>query len=184
MARLKEEYNKTIKKEIMQEKGYRNPMQVPTLEKIVINVGAGEAAENRAALDEIIEMVTLIAGQRPVVNKAKKAISSFKVRPGMEIGVSVTLRGEKMWEFFDKLVNIALPRTKDFRGLSPNSFDGAGNYSIGIEDHTVFIEIDPNSVTKIRSLQVTIVTTAKTDEEGKMLLDKFGFPFIRDVHSS
>jgi large subunit ribosomal protein L5 len=154
MARLKEEYNKTIKKEIMQEKGYRNPMQVPTLEKIVINVGAGEAAENRAALDEIIEMV------------------------------SVTLRGEKMWEFFDKLVNIALPRTKDFRGLSPNSFDGAGNYSIGIEDHTVFIEIDPNSVTKIRSLQVTIVTTAKTDEEGKMLLDKFGFPFIRDVHSS
>jgi len=184
MARLKEEYDKTIKKEIMKEMGYKNSMEVPTLKKIVINIGAGEAVENKTALDEIIEMITLISGQKPVVNKAKKAISAFKIRPGMEVGVSVTLRGEKMWEFFDKLVNIVLPRTRDFRGLSPNSFDGAGNYSIGIEDHTVFIEIDPNSVTKVRSLQVTIVTTAKTDEEGKILLDKLGFPFIKNVHSS
>jgi large subunit ribosomal protein L5 len=184
MARLKEEYNKKIKNELMKELGYENPMEVPTLKKIIINVGAGEAVDNSSALEEIVQMLTLIAGQRPVVNKAKKAVSAFKIRAGMEIGVSVTLRGEKMWEFFDKLVNVAFPRTKDFRGLNLNSFDGAGNYSIGVEDHTVFVEIDPNSVTKVRSLQITIVTTAKTDKEGKMLLDKFGFPFKKDVHSS
>ncbi len=184
MARLKEEYNKKTKKEIMKEKGYDNPMQVPTLDKIVVNVGAGESVTNSSALEEIVEMLTLITGQKPIVNKAKKAISAFKIREGMEVGVSVTLRGDRMWEFFDKLVNVALPRTKDFRGLSPDSFDGAGNYSIGIEDHTVFVEIDPNAVSKIRSLQVTIVTTAKTDDEGKVFLDKFGFPFIKDVNRS
>jgi large subunit ribosomal protein L5 len=184
MARLLEQYNKTVKKELMKELGYENPMQVPTLQKIVINVGAGEAVSNSSALDEIVEMVTLISGQKPVINKAKKAISAFKIREGLEVGVSVILRGNRMWEFFDKLVNIALPRTKDFRGLNPNSFDGAGNYSIGIEDHTVFIEIDPNNVTRIRSLQITIVTTAKTDKEAKVLLDKFGFPFRKDVNRS
>ena len=182
MARLIEEYNKKIKKEIMKEKGWDNPMQVPSLEKIIVNVGAGEAVSNSGALEEIIEMLTLITGQKPVVNKAKKAISAFKVRQGMEVGVSVTLRGKRMWEFFDKLVNIVLPRTKDFQGLSPNSFDGAGNYTIGIEDHTVFIEIDPNNVTKVRSLQVTIVTTSKNDEDARVLLDKFGFPFRKDVN--
>jgi large subunit ribosomal protein L5 len=184
MPRLIEEYNKKIKKEIMKDKGWDNPMRVPTLEKIIVNVGAGEAVSNGAALEEIIEMLTLITGQKPVVNKAKKAISAFKVRQGMEVGVSVTLRGKRMWEFFDKLVNIVLPRTKDFRGLSPNSFDGAGNYTIGIEDHTVFIEIDPNNVTKVRSLQVTIVTTSKNDEDARVLLDKFGFPFRKDVNRS
>jgi large subunit ribosomal protein L5 len=184
MARLLEEYNKTIKNEIMKEKGYTNPMQVPTLKKIIVNVGAGDVVSNHSALEEIIEILTLITGQKPIVNKAKKAISAFKIRQGLEIGVSVTLRGNRMWEFFDKLVNVVLPRTKDFRGLSPDSFDGAGNYSIGIEDHTVFIEIDPNNVTKVRSLQVTIVTTAKTDEEAKLLLDKFGFPFRKDVNRS
>lgn len=184
MARLKEEYNKKIKKEIMKEKGYDNPMQVSTLDKIVVNVGAGESVTNSSALDDIIETLTLITGQKPIVHKAKKAIAAFKIRIGMDVGVSVTLRGNRMWEFFDKLVNVALPRTKDFRGLSPDSFDGAGNYSIGIEDHTVFVEIDPNAVSKIRSLQVTIVTTAQTDEEGKVLLDKFGFPFIKDVNRS
>ncbi len=156
MNRLQEEYNKTISKELMKEQNYTNVMQVPTLKKIVVNVGAGEAVDNKAALDEIVEMLTRITGQKPVVNKAKKAVSAFKIRQGMEIGVSVTLRGERMWQFFDKLVNIVLPRTKDFRGLSPRSFDGAGNYSLGREDHTVVIEIDPNNVSKIRSLEVTI----------------------------
>ena len=184
MARLKEQFDNKIKKEIMKELGYENPMAVPTLKKIVVNVGAGEVVTNTSALDEIVEMLTLITGQRPVVNKAKKAISAFKVRAGMEVGVSVTLRGERMWEFFDKLVNIALPRTKDFRGLTSASFDGAGNFSIGIEDHTVFVEIDPNKVAKVRSLQVNIVTTAKTDKEGKVFLDKFGFPFRENVNRS
>jgi large subunit ribosomal protein L5 len=183
MNRLQEEYNKTISKELMKEQNYTNVMQVPTLKKIVVNVGAGEAVDNKAALDEIVEMLTRITGQKPVVNKAKKAVSAFKIRQGMEIGVSVTLRGERMWQFFDKLVNIVLPRTKDFRGLSPESFDGAGNYSLGIEDHTVFIEIDPNNVSKIRSLEVTIVTSAKNDKDGKALLDKFGFPFTKNVNS-
>ena len=184
MNRLQEEYNKTVSKELMKEQSYSNVMQVPTLKKIVVNVGAGEAVDNKAALDEIVEILTRITGQKPVVNKAKKAVSAFKIRQGMEIGVSVTLRGERMWQFFDKLVNIVLPRTKDFRGLSPRSFDDAGNYSLGIEDHTVFIEIDPNNVSKIRSLEVTIVTSAMNDKDGKALLDKFGFPFTKNVNRS
>lgn len=184
MARLLKEYNERVKKEMIEEKGYKNPMQVPTLKKIVLNVGAGESITNSSAMEEIVQMLTSISGQKPVVNKAKQAVSAFKIRQGMEIGVSVTLRGERMWEFFDKLVNVVLPRTKDFRGLSAKSFDGAGNYSLGIEDHTVFVEIDPNNVTKVRSLEVTIVTSAKNDSEGKMLLDKFGFPFTKDVNKS
>jgi len=184
MSRLQEEYNKRIKGELMKEQGYANTMEAPTLKKIVVNVGAGEAVEKKEALDEIVDIMTKITGQKPIVNKAKKAVSAFKIREGMDIGVSVTLRGERMWQFFDKLVNIVLPRTKDFRGLSPKSFDGAGNYSLGIEDHTVFIEIDPNNVTKIRSLEVTIVTTAKNDKDGKALLDKFGFPFTKNVNRS
>ncbi len=184
MARLKEEYNKTVKKELMKELNCENLMAVPTLSKIVVNVGAGEAVSNSSALEEIVKMLTLITGQKPVINRAKRAISTFKIREGLEIGVSVTLRGDRMWEFFDKLVNIALPRTKDFRGLNPKSFDGAGNYSIGIEDHTVFVEIDPNDVSKVRGLEVTIVTTARTDKEGRALLDKFGFPFKKDVNRS
>lgn len=183
MNRLQEEYNKTISKELMKEQNYDNVMEVPTLKKIVVNVGAGDAVEDKAAMDEIIDILTKITGQKPVVNKAKKAVSAFKIRQGMEIGVSVTLRGDRMWQFFDKLVNIVLPRTKDFRGLSPKAFDGAGNYSLGVEDHTVFIEIDPNNVTKIRSLEVTIVTTARNNKDGKALLDKFGFPFTKNVNS-
>ena len=177
MARLHEEYNKRIKKELMDERKYQSIMQVPTLEKIVINVGVGEALTNKGAIDEVGEILMKISGQKPVVNKAKKAVSAFKVREGMEIGESVTLRGDRMWEFFDKLVNIVLPRTKDFRGLSPKAFDGHGNYSLGIDDHTVFIEINPNEVNKIRSLEVTLVTTARTDDEARAFLDKFGFPF-------
>lgn len=184
MNRLLEEYNKTIKKELQDELHYDNIMEVPTLSKIVINVGAGEAVANKAALDEIKDIITKISGQKPIVNKAKKAVSAFKIREGMDIGVSVTLRKERMWDFFDKLVNIVLPRTKDFRGLSAKSFDGAGNFSLGIDDHTVFIEIDPNNVTKIRGLEITIVTTAKNDADAKALLDKFGFPFRKDVNNS
>lgn len=184
MARLREEYDKTIRKEIMKEFGYSNLMEVPTLKKIVVNVGAGDAIKESDALEDIVNMVTTITGQKPVVNKARKAVSSFKVREGMEIGVSVTLRGNRMWEFFDKLVNVVFPRTKDFRGLNPSSFDGSGNYSIGIEDQTVFPEIDANNIRKVRSLEVTIVTSAKDDKGGKILLDKFGFPFKKDVNRS
>ena len=184
MARLKEEYNNKIKQELMKEGGFKNPMEVPMLKKIVVNVGAGEAVNNKTAIEEIVEILRLITGQKPVVNKAKKAVSAFKIREGMEIGVSATLRGDRMWEFFDKLVNIVLPRTKDFRGLDVSAFDGAGNYSLGIEDHTVFPEIDANNVRKIRSLEVTVVTTAKDDKSAKALLDKFGFPFKKDVNRS
>ena len=182
MVRLKEEYNKTIRKELLQEGKFGNMMAVPTLEKIVINVGAGDAIKDSNALNDIVEIITKISGQKPVVNKARKAVSAFKIRQGMEIGVSVTLRGERMWEFFDKLVNIVFPRVKDFRGLDVKSFDGSGNYSIGIDDHTVFPEIDPNNTNKVRSLEITIVTTAKDDKSGKMFLDKFGFPFKKNVN--
>lgn len=182
MARLRDEYNKNIRKELMKEYGYSNTMEVPTLKKIVINVGAGAALKESDALEDIVNMITLIAGQKPVVNKARKAVSSFKVREGMEIGVSATLRGNRMWEFFDKLVNVVFPRTKDFRGLDISAFDGSGNYSIGIEDHTVFPEIDANNIRRVRSLQVTIVTNAKDDKSAKSLLDKFGFPFKKDVN--
>jgi large subunit ribosomal protein L5 len=184
MTRLKEKYNKKIKQELLKEGSFSNIMAVPTLEKIVLNVGVSEATSNSESIGEVVEIVTLIAGQKPIVTKAKKAVSAFKVRKGMDIGVSVTLRGDRMWDFFDKLVNIVLPRTKDFRGLPVTAFDGAGNYSIGFEDHTVFPEIDANKVKKIRSLQVTIVTTAKEDKSAKMLLDKFGFPFREDVNRS
>ncbi len=182
MARLRDEYNKNMRKDLMKELGYSNLMEVPTLKKIVINVGAGAALKEPEAMEDIVDMVTRISGQKPVINKARKAVSSFKVREGMEIGVSVTLRGNRMWEFFDKLVNIVLPRTKDFRGLDTSSFDGSGNYSVGIEDHTVFPEIDANNIRKIRSLEVTMVTTAKDDKSGKAFLDKFGFPFKKDVN--
>ncbi len=182
MARLKEEYNKTIRKELLKEGSFGNIMAVPTLKKIVLNVGAGDVVKDSSALEDIKEILAKISGQKPVVNKARKAVSAFKIREGMEIGVSVTLRGDRMWEFFDKLVNIVFPRVKDFRGLDVSSFDGSGNYSIGIEDHTVFPEIDPNNTSKIRSLEITIVTTAGNDKDGKMLLDKFGFPFKKNVN--
>lgn len=182
MARLREEYNNRIRQEVMTEAGYSNVMEVPTLNKIVINVGAGAAVNEAEALEDIVNIVTTISGQKPIVNKARKAVSAFKIREGMEIGVSVTLRGDRMWEFFDKLVNVVLPRVKDFRGLDVSAFDGSGNYSIGIEDHTVFPEIDANNIRRVRSLQITIVTTAKDNKEGKLLLDKFGFPFKKDVN--
>jgi large subunit ribosomal protein L5 len=181
-ARLKELYTTQIRAELMKENNYPNVLSVPTLSKIVINAGVGEATTNRAALDDMVEIITNITGQKPVINKAKEAISAFKVREGLEIGVTTTLRGDKMWEFLDKLINVVFPRTKDFRGLNPKAMDGAGNYSIGVTEHTVFPEIDPNKVAKIRPLQIVIVTTARTNEDSVKLLNKFGFPFVKNVN--
>jgi large subunit ribosomal protein L5 len=178
-ARLKELYTNEYKKQLFEELALSNKMQIPELKKIVLNVGAGETTTNSQALNEIVENITLIAGQKPVVTKAKRAIAGFKLRPGLEIGVAVTLRGDRMWEFFDKFVNIVLPRTKDFRGLSPKAFDGRGNYSVGIREHTVFPEIDTNKVQKIRGLQVTFVIRSPSDEASRKFLDKFGFPFAK-----
>ncbi len=183
-SRLKTLYTEQYKKELMKDLGLTNPMSAPEIKKIVINSGVGEAVTNKSAIDEVVEILTLISGQKPVVNKSTKAISAFKLRENMEIGVSVTLRGDIMWEFFDKLINIVFPRTRDFRGVNPKAFDGRGNYSLGVKEHTVFPEIDPNKVQKIRSLQVVIVTNAKDDKKAKALLDKFGFPFAKNVNNS
>jgi large subunit ribosomal protein L5 len=180
MARLKDLYNKEIKAQLLKEGNYPSIMAVPQISKIVINSGVSEATKNSAAIDEMVQIVQEITGQKPTIRKAKKAISAFKLREEMDIGVATTLRGEKMWEFFDKFVNVVLPRTKDFRGASATAFDGTGNYAIGIDDHAIFPEIDTSKVTKIRNLQVVIVTTATNDKDGKALLDKFGFPFKKD----
>ncbi|MCA9375242.1 50S ribosomal protein L5 [Candidatus Dojkabacteria bacterium] len=180
MARLKDEYNSKIRKELLQEGEFSNIMEVPRLEKIVVNTGVSDATNNSAAIEEASEIITDITGQKPVVARAKKSVSSFKVREGMDIGVFATLRGDRMWEFFDKLVNVVFPRTRDFRGVSLRAFDGSGNYTLGVTEHTVFPEINPNKVQKLRGLQITIVTTAKNNEQAKMFLDKFGFPFKKD----
>jgi len=180
MARLKDLYNKEIKKQLLKEGGFPSIMAVPKITKIVVNSGVSEATKNSGAIDEMVQIVQEITGQRPTVRKAKKAISAFKLRELMDIGVATTLRGNKMWEFFDKFVNVVLPRTRDFRGASVTAFDGRGNYAIGIEDHAIFPEIDSSRVTKIRNLQVVIVTSATNDKDGKALLDKFGFPFKKD----
>ena len=180
MARLKEEYNSKIKAELMKEGGYANTHEVPNFVKISVNSGVGEATTNKHAVEEVVEILEQITGQKPVINKARLSVSSFKLREGMEVGVSVTLRGDRMWEFLDKMVNVVFPRTKDFRGVSAKSFDGSGNYSLGFDDHTVFPEIDTSKVSKLRHLQVTIVTSSRDDAGAKMLLDKFGFPFKQD----
>ncbi len=154
-------------------------MEIPKLEKIVINMGVGEAKENPKALEGAITDLTAIAGQKPIITKAKKSIANFKVREGMQIGCKVTLRGEKMYEFLDRLVNLALPRVRDFRGVDPNAFDGRGNYALGIKEQLIFPEIEYDKVDKVRGMDVIIVTTAKTDEEGRELLAQFGMPFAR-----
>jgi large subunit ribosomal protein L5 len=180
MNRLKKQYTDKYKGELQKELKLNSSMEVPRLEKIIVNCGVGEAASNAQALEDVMEILTLVTGQRPVATKAKKAIAAFKIRQGDTIGAMVTLRGNRMWDFFDKLVNLVLPRTKDFRGLSPKSFDGSGNYSFGIEDHIVFLEVDPNKVQKIRSLQITLVISGDNDENSKAFLNKFGFPFSKD----
>lgn len=178
--RLKKEYDDKYQKELLKELKLGNVMEVPRIEKVVINVGMGEALENKEAMEDMSNQLALITGQRPVITKARKAISGFNIRKGEDIGLKVTLRGDRMWQFIDRLINIALPRTKDFRGLPSDSFDGSGNYSIGIREQTAFPEIDPNEVQKLRGLQITIVTTSENDEHTKALLDKFGFPLKKN----
>jgi large subunit ribosomal protein L5 len=177
ILRIKEKYKKETVPVLMKRFGYQNVMQVPRLEKIVVNVGVGEAIQNMKLLDAISADLAAITGQRPVVRRAKRAISNFKLRAGMPIGCAVTLRQRRMYEFFDRLVNIAIPRIRDFRGTSPNSFDGRGNYNLGITEQIIFPEIDYDKVEKIMGMNVTIVTTARTDEEGFELLKNLGVPF-------
>jgi large subunit ribosomal protein L5 len=177
--RLKAKYDEEIHAKLKEQLGYDNPMQVPTLEKIVLNMGLGEAIQDKKAIDEAIDELGLIAGQRPKVNKARKSIANFKLREGTPIGVSVTLRGARMWEFFDRLISVAIPRVRDFRGLNPRAFDGRGNYSVGASEQLIFPEIDFDQVTTTRGMNITIVTTADDDQAGKALLDAFGFPFRR-----
>jgi large subunit ribosomal protein L5 len=177
MSRLKERYNREITAKLMKEFGYTNPMQVPRLEKLLINMGLGEAIQNIKVLDSAMEEIKAITGQKPVATKARRSIANFKLRKGMPIGCMVTLRKQRMYEFFDRLVNIALPRVRDFKGVSGKSFDGRGNYSLGIREQIIFPEIDYDKIDKIKGLNIIIVTTAKTDEEGKALLRLLGMPF-------
>lgn len=177
--RLKVKYEEEIHAKLMEELGLSNPMQVPTLEKIVLNMGLGEAMQDKKAIDEALDELGLIAGQKPRVNRARKSIANFKLREGSPIGVSVTLRGTRMWEFFDRLISVAIPRVRDFGGLNPRAFDGRGNYSVGASEQLIFPEIDFDQVTTTRGMNITIVTTAENDEQGKALLDAFGFPFRR-----
>lgn len=177
MSRLKTLYRQDLIPKLMERFSYKNVMQVPQLSKIVLNMGLGEAIQNIKILDSAVDELALIAGQRPVVTRARKSIASFKLRAGVSIGCMVTLRGERMYDFFTKLVNIALPRVRDFRGISGKAFDGRGNYSLGIKEHIIFPEIDYDKIDKIKGLNVTVVTTAQTDEEGKELLKLMGMPF-------
>jgi large subunit ribosomal protein L5 len=177
MARLKDHYEKVLKASLMKELGYKNLFQVPRLEKIVINMGLGEAAQDNRKAQHALEELALIAGQKPVLTKAKKSIAGFKLREGMNIGAKVTLRRERMYEFLDRLVNIAMPRIRDFRGISPKSFDNRGNYSLGIREHIIFPEINYDKVDKIRGMDVTLVTSAKTNAEALLLLKGFDLPF-------
>lgn len=179
MARVREQYKQDVVPALTNEFGYANPYQVPKLEKIVLNIGLGEAVANGRALDAAVGDLTAIAGQKPVITRAKKSIASFKLRAGMPIGAVVTLRGERMYDFFDRLVATALPRIRDFRGVSPNSFDGRGNYTLGLREQIMFPEIDYDKIDKVRGLEVTIVTSAKTDEEGRRLLALLGMPFAK-----
>jgi len=178
-ARLKERYQKEVAPAIAKEFGISNPMAIPRVEKVVLNMGMGEAIANAKILDTAVEELRTITGQKPVITKAKKSIASFKLRQGMPIGVMVTLRGDRMYEFLDRFVSIALPRVRDFRGVSPKAFDGRGNYTIGVREQLIFPEIDFNKVDRTRGMNISIVTTAKTDEEGRALLREFGMPFTK-----
>ena len=177
MNRLLEKYNNSVRTELANKFAYKSSMQIPRLEKIVINMGVGDAVANSKVLDDAVEELTLIAGQKPVITKAKKSIANFKLREGMPIGCKVTLRGERMYEFFDKLVSIFLPRVRDFRGINPNAFDGRGNYTLGVKEQLIFPEINFDKVKKVRGMDIVIVTTAATDEEGRALLTLMGMPF-------
>lgn len=179
MNRLQERYKNEISKNLMEKFGYKSVMQLPKMEKIVINIGVGDATQDSKRLEEAVAELAQITGQKPVVTRAKKSVASFKLREGQAIGCKVTLRGIRMWDFADKLVSIALPRVRDFRGVSKNAFDGRGNYTLGVKEQLIFPEIDYDKVGKVRGMDVVIVTTAKTDEEAYTLLDLLGMPFHR-----
>lgn len=177
MNRLKEKYQSEIAGAMQEKFQYKNVMQIPKLDKIVINMGVGEAKDNAKALENAIKDLEIISGQKPVITKAKKSVANFKIREGMNIGCKVTLRGDKMYDFLDRLVNLALPRVRDFRGVNPNAFDGRGDYALGIKEQLIFPEIEYDKVDKVRGMDVIFVTTAKTDEEARELLTLFGMPF-------
>ena len=179
MSRLRDLYDNEITKKMTEKFGYKNPMMVPKIDKIVINMGVGEAKENAKVLESAVKDMETITGQKAVVTKAKHSIANFKIREGMPIGCKVTLRGERMYEFLDRLVNLALPRVRDFRGVNPNSFDGRGNYALGIKEQLIFPEIEYDKIDKVRGMDVIIVTTAKTDEEARELLRLFNMPFAK-----
>ncbi len=179
MSRLHEQYQSEVRGDLTKEFGYANPMQVPKLSKIVVNMGVGEASQDRKKIDGAVSDLTLITGQKPIITKAKKSIAAFKLRDGMTVGCKVTLRNEYMYEFLDRLVNVALPRVRDFRGLSPKSFDGKGNYALGLKEQIVFPEIDYDKVDAIRGMDIVICTTAETDDEARALLRGFNMPFSR-----
>lgn len=179
MARLKDHYKKDIAPALMKKFGYKSVMQIPRLEKVVINVGCGEARDNSKVIDAVMSDLAQITGQRGVVCKAKKSVANFKLREGMNIGVKVTLRGAKMYEFIDRFFNVALPRVRDFRGINPNSFDGRGNYSMGLKEQLIFPEIDYDKIDSVRGMDINIITTANTDEEAKELLTLMGAPFVK-----
>jgi large subunit ribosomal protein L5 len=176
-SRLKEKYKNEIAPALHKEFGYDNVMRIPRVEKVVINIGMGEAIQNAKAMDNAVRDVTDITGQKPVITRAKRSVAAFKLRQGMAIGVMVTLRDQRMWDFLDRLMNAALPRLRDFQGISPDAFDGRGNYTLGIREQLVFPEIDYDKVDKVRGMEITIVTTARTDEEGRRLLKLLGMPF-------
>ena len=176
-ARLKQHYQKAVVPALTKEFGYKNIMAVPRLDKISVNIGLGEATQNAKLMDGAVNELSAIAGQKPVITKAKKSIAAFKLREGMPIGTMVTLRGDRMYEFLDRLMNVALPRVRDFRGVSPKSFDGRGNYTLGVKDQLIFPEIDYNKVDKAKGMNISITTTAKTDAEGLALLKHMGMPF-------
>ena len=179
MARLKEYYKSEVAPALMKKYSYKSVMQIPKLEKIVLNVGAGEARENSKVIDAIAADMAAITGQKPYICKAKKSVANFKLREGMNIGVKVTLRGDRMYEFLDRLFNVALPRVRDFRGINPNSFDGRGNYNIGLKEQLIFPEIDFDKIDKVRGMDICFVTTAQTDEEARELLKLMGAPFSK-----
>lgn len=177
MSRLKDLYTAEIRNALQEKFGYKNPMEIPKLEKIVINIGVGEATINAKAVDAAVSDLAAITGQKPIICKAKKSLAAWHIREGMPLGCKVTLRGEKMYEFLDRLINIALPRVRDFRGISAQSFDGRGNYAFGVKEQLIFPEVDYEKIDKLRGMDIIVVTTAKTDEEARELLTKFGMPF-------
>ena len=180
MSRLKDQYNEEIRDALVQKFGYKNAMQAPKLDKVVVNIGVGEAKENVKILDAAMKDLETITGQKPVITKAKKSIANFKIREGMPIGCKVTLRGERMYEFVDRLINLALPRVRDFRGVNPDAFDGRGNYALGIREQLIFPEIEYDKIDKVRGMDIVFVTTAHTDEEARELLTQFNMPFAKN----